>query len=99
MLIPKSAWVNHSIHLPRIDKYETNVVLYWLEEEVEGEWSKATSTTKTEEREYEVEDAPENAHSFASGSMSLDPTAARGPEINHVHGKTYMMNSWLYCLC
>ena len=39
---------------PRHDKYEGKPI-YWIEEEIEVEWSKTTGRSRTETGEYQVE--------------------------------------------
>ena len=55
------------------------VDLFWVEEDVEGEWSKNKSTSKSEQLDYDVDLAPEEVPSFgASGSGSWDPANMQG---------------------
>ena len=63
----------------RSDKYESSLVLYWVEEEVEGEWQKKKVNTKEETLSYEVEHSNESAAAFMGEQLSLDPTSAHGP--------------------
>ena len=65
----------------KVDKYESGVVLYWVEDEVEGKWSKKSSTSRTELAEYEVPLDGEDMHAFGTSTASLDPSNMHGPRL------------------
>ena len=65
----------------RADKYEVGVSLYWVEDEVEGEFQKAKSWKMRENVEYAVDQNAEDIPSMAD-DLNLDPSNMRGPGVN-----------------
>ena len=78
-------------------------MLYWFEEDVEGEWSKSSATTKEEMLEYETDQRAEDVASFGAASSSLDPTMMHGlgPQIAYstVSPECCMIYPVLVTLC
>lgn len=66
--------------LLRKDRYEDNVDLYWVEEDVEGKWQKNKSTSRSEQLDYEVPLDPEDVPTTfgASNNLNWDPASMQG---------------------
>ena len=70
------------LNLPtRYDKYEAGVKLYWVEEDMEGEWSKSKGTEKEQIVDYENDVALEDIGAeMATGPMTFDGTTMQGSD-------------------
>ena len=54
------------------------MLVYWVEAEVEGEWSKKTGTSKEELLHYETDMPAEDVAGFASAGLSFDGPSMLG---------------------
>ena len=85
-------WYSPLNLVTRYDKYEAGVKLYWVEEDMEGEWSKSKGTEKEQTMQYETEIAAENvAAEMGTGPMSFDGTVMQGHDFRNatVQGSIY----------